>query len=97
MQRLKKTLKNTRVNELTADNKELLEETLRLRKLNAEAKQVADLNYQEFANELEFLKKKLAQEREQEKRNALEVKQHLEINAELKQKLRDSDVRRVDI
>ena len=42
------------------------------------------------------MKKKLAQEKEQDKRNALEVKQHIEINAELKQKLRESDTKRIE-
>ena len=43
------------------------------------------------------MKKKLAQEKEHERRNALELKQHAEVTDELKKQARESEMRKMEL
>ena len=65
----------------------MLDETIRLKGIIAEFKENENINYNEFVNEIENLRRKLAQEKDSEKRNGYELKKQLEVNNELKEKL----------
>lgn len=80
-------MKYTRMSELLTENKQLLDETIRLKGIIAEFKENENINYNEFVNEIENLRRKLAQEKDSEKRNGYELKKQLEVNNELKEKL----------
>ena len=96
-QNIKKTMKFTRLNELITENNEVIEETRRLRIQLLEARNATDQLAAEYSARIDTLRKDLQQEKDVEKRNGVELKRAQEANAELKEKLRDCELRKVEV